>query len=108
MFQAFIGKEVPLPTPGRILTYLTAAPLSASRLAVAYADANEGNVLLVDVAGGVAMPQSPVPFSSNKPLSLSMASLSEDSFILTFYSKSSPSQFPALPAHPSLPLGERS
>mmetsp|Transcript_10550 Transcript_10550/g.30038 ORF Transcript_10550/g.30038 Transcript_10550/m.30038 type:complete len:756 (+) Transcript_10550:108-2375(+) len=83
--KAFLGEEMPLPTPGRILTYLEATRLSPSKLVIAYADANEGYALIANIAGNTVTPQTPVLFSRAKPLSLSLSALSETSFIISFY-----------------------
>uniref|UniRef100_A0A061RGX0 Uncharacterized protein n=1 Tax=Tetraselmis sp. GSL018 TaxID=582737 RepID=A0A061RGX0_9CHLO len=83
--QAAVGDEVPLPTTGRTLTYLSAARMSLARAVVVFADAAEGHVVLVDAAGDSLTPHTPAPFSSEKPLSVSLSVLSDDSFVIGFY-----------------------
>ena len=83
--KAFVAEDVPLFSSTRVLTYLAATRLSSWQIAIAYADGNEGNVLLAGVVGDSLTPQPAAPFSSAKPLSLSLSALSESAFILSFY-----------------------
>lgn len=85
--QAVMAAEAPVPTLGRILTYLVAARLSATQIVIAYADSETGSVLVADVAGDTVTPNSPTTFARSKPLSLSLSGLGPSSFILSFYTK---------------------
>ena len=55
--------------------------MSATRLAVVYADAAEGHAVVVDVGGGQVSVGAPGRFAATKPLSVSVAALDHSSVV---------------------------
>eukprot|EP00958_Prasinococcus_capsulatus_P021843 scaffold3020_cov342-Prasinococcus_capsulatus_cf.AAC.10 len=84
-YDVVLGDEILIPTSNRMLTYLQVSAMTPSRATIAFADNREGSIALVELLGESVAVGEPARFSSSKPMSLSLSSLSPSSILLTYY-----------------------